>query len=113
MFQLVIQWLLSTVCFVVVSQIVPGFYVSGLWPAMIAALAIGFINAILGLGLRVISFPLALVSFGLFLLFINTMMISMASRFVDGFYVSGMWPAFWGAVVLAVLGLAIRGIMTK
>ncbi len=113
MFQLVIQWLLSAVALMIVSQIVPGFYVQGLWPAMIAALVIGFLNATFGLVLKVITFPLTIITFGIFLLFINAVMILMASKFVDGFYVSGFGPAFWGGIILSLLGLLIRAIIKK
>lgn len=113
MFQLIIQWLLSAIALMIVSQVVPGFYVEGLWPAMIAAVVIGLLNATLGVMLKVITFPLVVVTLGVFLLFINGVMILMASRFVDGFYVSGIMPAFWGAAVMALLSMAFRVLMKK
>jgi putative membrane protein len=45
---------------------------------------------------------------GLFLLVINALMIMLASSIVRGFHVRGFIPAFWGAVVLALLGMLIR-----
>jgi putative membrane protein len=58
--------------------------------------------------LKVITFPLAIVSFGIFLLVINAAMILLASDLVGGFYVAGWGPAFWGSVVLSVLSMIIR-----
>jgi putative membrane protein len=108
MFRLIIQWLLSAVALMIVSRIVPGFFVTGMMPALWAALAIGFLNATLGFALKVITFPLTILTFGVFLFVINAAVIMMASHLVSGFYVYGWTPAFWGAVVLSVLSLVIR-----
>jgi putative membrane protein len=108
MFRMLIHWVLCAISLMVVSRVVPGFFVTGLQSAMIAAVVIGFLNATLGFMLKVITFPLAILTFGVFLIFINAAMILLASRIVGGFYVYGWTPAFWGAVVLAVLGLLIR-----
>ena len=107
---LLVQWLLYSIALMVVSRLVPGFYVAGLWPAMIASLVIGLLNATVGLVLKVITFPLSIVTFGIFLLVINGLMILLASNIVRGFRVNGFVPAFWGAVVLALLGMLIRAV---
>jgi putative membrane protein len=108
MFRMLIHWLLCAISLMVVSRLVPGFFVTGLQSAMIAAVVIGFLNATLGFMLKVITFPLAILTFGVFLIFINAAMILLASRMVGGFYVYGWTPAFWGALVLAALGMLIR-----
>jgi len=113
MFRLVIQWLLSTVALLLVSKIVPGFYVYGVMPGMIAALVIGLLNATLGVFLKIITFPLAILTFGVFLLVINAMMLLLASKLVSGFQVQGFAAAFWGAAVLTLLSLLIRGFMKE
>lgn len=108
MFRMLIHWVLAAVSLMLVARIVPGFFVTGLQSAMIAAVVIGLLNATLGFFLKVITFPLAILTFGVFLLFINAGMILLASRMVGGFYVYGWTPAFWGAAVLAVLSMIIR-----
>jgi putative membrane protein len=108
---LLVQWLLYAIALMVVSKIVPGFQVAGLWPALIASLVIGLLNATLGLLLKIITFPVSIITFGIFLLVINGLMILLASSVVSGFNVRGFGPAFWGAVVLALLGMVIRAVM--
>jgi putative membrane protein len=108
--KLLLHWILSALALVVVSHLVPGFHVSGLVPALIAALVIGFLNATLGFVLKIITLPLSILTLGLFLLVINGLMILLASAVVRGFHVSGLLPAFIGAVVLALLGMLIKGI---
>jgi putative membrane protein len=107
---LLLQWVLSAIALLIVSRIVPGFHVLGLWPALIASLVIGLLNATVGLFLKIITFPLSILTLGLFLLVINGIMILVASSIVPGFRVNGFGPAFWGAVVLALLGMVIRAV---
>jgi putative membrane protein len=113
MLRLLLHWILSAIALVVVAHIVPGFHLRGIAPALIAALVIGLLNATLGLLLKIITFPLTILTLGLFLLVINGVMILIASSVVRGFYVTGMVPAFWGAVVLALMGMLIRGVMKE
>jgi putative membrane protein len=108
---LLVQWLLYAVALMLVSKVVPGFHVAGLWPALIASLVIGLLNATLGLLLKIITFPISILTLGLFLLVINGLMILLASSIVRGFHVNGFVPAFWGAVVLALLGMLIKAIV--
>lgn len=109
--RLLLQWVLSAIALLLVSRIVPGFHVQGLWPALIAALVIGLLNATLGLLLKIVTFPLSILTLGLFLLVINGIMILVAADIVPGFHVYGFAPAFWGAVVLALLGMVIRAVV--
>ena len=110
MLKLVLHWLLSAIALLIVSELVPGFRVSGLGPALVAALVIGLLNATLGLLLKIVTFPLSILTLGIFLLVINGLMILLASSVVRGFNVAGMVPAFFGAVVLAILGMLFRAI---
>ena len=108
--RLLLHWILSAIALILVSHLVPGFHVAGLIPALIAALVIGLLNATVGLFLKIVTFPLSILTLGLFLLVINGAMILVASIFVPGFHVIGWIPAFWGAVVLALLGMLIRAV---
>ena len=108
MIQLLVRWIISAVLLLVVSRVVPGFEVDGLRSALIAALVIGLVNATLGLFLKIVTFPLSLLTLGLFLLVINALMLLFASTFVRGFVVHGFAPAFCGALLLAVLGMVTR-----
>ena len=113
MLSLLIQWVLYAIALLICSRIVPGFVVVGFWTAMIAALVIGFLNATVGLLLKIVTFPLSILTLGLFLLVINALMILLASGVVRGFHVNGFVPALFGAIVLAILGMAIRALTTQ
>ena len=110
MVRLLVQWVLSAIALLIVARIVPGFEVRGIGPALIAVIVIGLLNATLGLVLKVVTFPLSILTLGIFLLVINGLMILLASSVVRGFRVTGFLPAFWGAVVLALLGMLVRAL---
>jgi putative membrane protein len=109
--RLLLHWILSALALLVVSRLVPGFHVNGLLPALIAAVVIGLLNATVGLFLKIITFPLSILTLGIFLLVINGVMILLASAVVPGFHVAGLGPAFWGAIILALLGMLIRAVV--
>jgi len=109
--RLLLHWILSAIALILVSHLVPGFYVRGVVPALIAAVVIGLLNATVGLFLKIITFPFAILTLGLLLLVINALMILLASAVVPGFHVQGLLPAFIGAVVLALLGMLVKVIV--
>jgi putative membrane protein len=110
MVKLLVQWLLSACALLAVSSLVHGFEVDGFGAALAASLVIGLLNATIGTLLKLITFPFSVLTLGLFLLVINGLMIMLASAFVRGFHVRSFGAAFWGAVVLALLGILIRAI---
>jgi putative membrane protein len=93
----------------IVSHLVGGFYVDSITAALIAAFVIGFVNATLGLILKILTFPLTLVTFGIFWFVINAIMLELAAAFVPGFRITGFMPAFIGAVALSLVNLVFRG----
>jgi putative membrane protein len=108
---LLLHWLISTASLLIVTYIIPGIQVRGLGTALIAAIVIGLINATLGLALKVLTFPLTLLTLGLFWFVINALMLQLASFLVPGFFVSGFWSAFFGAIVLSLVNMALRSLI--
>jgi putative membrane protein len=110
--RILLNWVLSAVAVWIVSQLVPGISVSGARGALIAALVIGLINATIGFILKVITFPLTLVTLGLFWFVINALMLELASALLaPGFQVHGFLAAFIGAIVLSVVNLLLKAIV--
>ena len=110
---LVITWLLSALSLIIVAHLIPGFSVSNFGSAAIGAVVIGFINGTLGFIVKVVTFPLTILTFGLLLLVINALMLQLAAAFVPGFTVQGFLPAFFGAIVLAAVNMALRGLVFR
>ncbi len=111
--RLIVNWLLSAIALLIVAYIVPGFHVSGILAALIAAVVIGLINATIGLFLKVITFPLTVLTLGIFWFVVNAIVLKLASVFVPGFNIYGFVPAFLGAIVLALINMVFRWLMPK
>jgi putative membrane protein len=109
--RLLLNWLLSAIALLVVSYFMPGFHVSGFGAALLAALVIGLANATLGLFLKVITFPLTILTLGIFWWVINALMLMFASAILSPrFVVTGFLPAFVGAVVLSLVNMLLKSI---
>jgi len=111
--RLILHWILSAVALMIVARLVPGFYVRSFGAALIAALVIGLVNATLGLFLKVLTFPFIILTLGLFWFVVNAVMLIVASKFVPGFVVAGFAPAFWGAIVLALINMVFRALLPR
>jgi putative membrane protein len=101
--RLLVRWLINAVSLFIVAYFVPGFVVHGFTAALIAAVIIGFVNSTLGLILKVLTFPLTIVTFGLFLIVINAVMLKMAAAITPGFAVQTWTAAFIGAILLSLI----------
>jgi len=111
--RVLLNWLLSAVALWVVSQIVPGFQVSGLGSALIAVVVIGLVNATLGVLLKVLTLPLTIVTLGIFWWVINALMLWVASSFVPGFVITSFGSAFVGAIVLALVNMLFHWVLRR
>ena len=109
--RLLIKWIVSAVAVWIVAQIVPGIRVNGPVAALIAALVIGLVNATVGLVVKVVTFPLTLLTLGLFWFVINAAMLKLASVFVPGFEVHGFVAAFLGALLLSVVSSLLHWLL--
>jgi putative membrane protein len=104
-----INWLLSALAVWVVSRLVPGFHVTGISSALIAALVIGLVNATLGALLKIVTLPLTILTLGLFWFVINALMLEVASAVLKpSFQIDTFASAFWGAIVLSLVNMLFR-----
>ncbi len=109
--RLLLNWLLSAIALLIVSYFMPGFHVSGFGAALLAALVIGLANATLGLLLKIITFPLTILTLGIFWWVINALMLMFASAILaPRFVVTGFLPAFVGAIVLSLVNMLLKSI---
>jgi putative membrane protein len=108
MLRMLLHWIVSALAVWITSRVVPGFELSGAAAALIAAVVIGLVNATLGIVLKVITFPLTILTLGLFWFVINAIMLELASAFVPGFHIRGFASAFWGGIVLSLVNMLLK-----
>jgi putative membrane protein len=111
--RMLVNWLLSAIALLIVTYIVPGFQVSGIMSALIAAVVIGLFNATIGLFLKVITFPLTVLTLGIFWFVVNAIVLKLATLFVPGFNIIGFLPALLGAIVLSLINMIFRWLMPR
>lgn len=97
----------------VAVAIVPGLSARDMGALMLAAIVLGLINATLRPAAVILSIPLTLLTFGLFLLVVNAAMLGLAGWIVPGFTVGGFWPAFLGALVVSLVSGAIGRVFAR
>jgi putative membrane protein len=103
MVRFIVQWLVTALGLWLSSVLIAGVEFSSTTVLILAALVLGLINAVIRPILVIITFPITVITLGLFLLVVNAAMIGLASAFFDGFTVSGFWPAIGAAVVTGVV----------
>jgi putative membrane protein len=103
-----VRLLINAAALWVATQIVPGVsYDGGVLAFLGVALVFGVVNTFIGTVAKVLTFPLIIVTVGLFIFVINGLMLWLTSRMAEAlglnFYVEGFWPAFWGALVISIV----------
>jgi putative membrane protein len=86
----------------VASRIVPGVGFSTGENLIWAAILLGIVNAIVRPVLVFLTFPITLLTLGLFLLIINGLMVELVAHFLKGFEVDGLWPAILTSLVVSL-----------
>ena len=112
MTRLLVNWLISALSLVIVANVIRGFQLSGFGAALIAAIVVGFVNGTLGFILKLITFPLSIITLGLFWFVINALMLKLAAALVPGFRIDGFLPAFLGAIVLSLVNMVLQHVLS-
>jgi putative membrane protein len=108
----VLRLLVNAAALWVATQIVSGVRFTGSWLTLFGvALVFGVVNAIIKPLTKVLTFPLIILTLGLFLLVINSLMLMLTSAVSGalglGFSVRDFWAAFWGALVVSVVNAVL------
>jgi putative membrane protein len=105
---LIVSWLVAAVALWLVARIIPGIEVRNFGDALIATVVIAVLDATVGPILKFLTFPLSVITLGLFLLVINALLLMLASMLSPGFRVRGFLPAFIGSLLLTFLTWLLR-----
>ena len=105
MIEILIVWLATVLGLGVATLITPGIKAKSFVTFLIAATVLGLINAFIRPVLWLLTAPLSVLTFGLFVLVINALMIMLAAALVPGFEVKGFGSALLAAIIMAVIGV--------
>jgi putative membrane protein len=107
MFAFLVHLILTAALLLVVARIVNGVQVQGWAPALLAALLLGIVNAIVRPLMVFLTFPLTIITLGLFLFVINALMLWLTAALVPGFRITGFGPALLASLLLTLLNVLI------
>ena len=98
-----IRWVVSALALWVARALVPGIRIEGAATLWLAALLLGFVNAVVRPLLVMLTFPITILTLGLFLLVINAAMLGLVAALLERMTISGFWSALAGAIVVSLV----------
>lgn len=104
--------LVTTVLLFLMGKVVDGVEVRDGKAALFGAIILGLANALIRPILLFLTFPVTILTLGLFIFVINALMLMLAAALVDGFEIKGFVSALWGSVVLAVMNFLVGLLLT-
>jgi putative membrane protein len=108
---MLLTWVISALALWLVSLMIPGITVKGFGTALIATIVIAIVDGTIGPVLKILTFPLTIVTLGLFLFVVNAFLLKLASLMVPGFAVRGFLSAILGSIVLTILTSILRHVV--
>jgi putative membrane protein len=108
----VIRILANALAILLAAYVVPGIRVDGFMSALLAGVVLGLVNAIIRPILVFLTFPITLLTLGLFLLVLNALCFWFAAAVVGGVHVTGFLPAFLGALIVSLVSWLVTAFVS-
>ena len=109
--QFLIRLVVNAAAVFLAANLVPGIALFGVGIALVAGLALGFVNAIIKPILFVLTLPFTIVTLGLFIFVVNAICLALVAWLVPGFTISGFWSALFGAIVISLVSWLLHTIV--
>jgi len=94
--------ILTTIAVLIIAKILPGVYVEGFVTSLWVAITLSLLRLIVRPVLVILTLPITIITFGLFLLVINAMLILLVDYFIVGFQINGILTAILFSILLSV-----------
>lgn len=95
------------------TSFLPGIHIDSFWTAVVLALVLGILNLIIKPILIILTLPITILTFGLFLFVINALIILIAGNFIHGFRVDGFWWALLFSLLLSFISSILRPLVKE
>jgi len=111
MLRLLLLWLLNALALLAVTYVMPSIHVTGFVTALIAAVVLGLLNTLVKPILAILTLPITILTLGLFYLVLNGFMFWLASAFLQGFQVDGVFAAILGALLYSLIAWVLSALV--
>ena len=102
-----VHWIVLAVALGLTAWLLPGVQVDTFGALLVAALVLGFLNAVLKPVLVLLTLPITVLTLGVFYLILNAILFALGATLVPGFHVSGFGSAFFGAIFMGLISLIL------
>ncbi len=103
------RMIINSMIIVILAYILPSIFIDGFVTALKVALILSLLNTFIKPIFIILTFPITILTLGLFLLIINTIMVLITDHFIDGFKISSFLGALFFSIVLSI----IQGLVHK
>ncbi len=111
MISILVRWVLNALALYIVAKILPGIHLLDFGSALIAVVVIGFVNALIKPLLFLLTLPVTIITFGLFALVLNALMLMLASALTPGFKIDGFLTALLGSILFSVITTILHSLV--
>jgi len=109
---ILIRWAILTAGVAAAAALVGGIDIDGgFWTYVWVSAILGLVNAVVRPILLVLTLPLTILTFGLFLVVLNALMLGLTDWLSDKITVDGFWTAVLGAVVISLVSWALNSLL--
>ncbi len=112
---LLVRLAITAAAFAVAEALLPGMEVSGgFWTYLWVALIFGVVNAIIGTIVHILALPLTILTFGLFAILVNALMLEITDALtskltIDDFF----WTTIWATIIISVVSMVLEAVVVR
>ncbi|HQE11320.1 MAG TPA: phage holin family protein [Flavipsychrobacter sp.] len=107
---LLIKLLVNALAVFGAAYLLPGVHVKDFKTALVVAIILGLLNFFVKPVLMFLTFPITIITLGLFLLVINAIIIKLCANLVEGFKVDGWWWAIIFSIIVSFFTAILESI---
>ena len=107
------HWAISAFALAVTAWVLPGVHVGGILSLLVAAVILGFMNAVVKPVFVILTLPATILTLGLFYFVLNGLFFGLAAGLVPGFQIAGLWWAILGAFILGLVSNLVGSLFPK
>jgi putative membrane protein len=111
---LLVRWALLAAAFAVTSWILTGMDISGgFWAYVWVSALFGVVNAIIGTILRILTFPLTVLTLGLFSVIVNAILLNITDGLTSHLTIDEFWwTAIWAAIIMSIVAVLLDFVLS-
>lgn len=107
--RLILKLLINAAALWAAGELIGGIDLDGdFWTILLVALVFGVVNTFIKPLLKLLSFPVIILTLGLFALVINAAMLALTAQVTDALSVEDFWSAILGAIVITIVSAVLN-----